>query len=342
MIETQKTGIKDGKDIFVYTFSNESGGRMKVTNYGGTIMSIEMPDTDGNPADVVLGFETPEEYFGDHPFFGATVGRYANRIAGGRFTVGGKDYSIPCNENGANLLHGGDNGFNRKVWDGAVGENKLTLTYHSPDGEEGFPAAVDVRIEMTLTDDNVVRLEYFAESDADTILSLTNHSYFNLRGQGEVGDHVLTIDAGEYTPVDENLIPTGEIAEVAGTPLDFTHPHLIGERIEDPFPQMKLCGGYDHNFVLWGEGFRRAARVEDPQSGRIMEVYTDKPGMQLYTANFVPEMEGKHGVQYGPRTAYCFETQLFPDSVHHDEFPSCILQKGKTYHDVTEYRFLTK
>ena len=231
---------------------------------------------------------------------------------------------------------------NRKVWDASAEENTLSLTYHSPDGEDGFPAAVDIRVEMTLTDDNTVRLEYFAEADADTVLSLTNHSYFNLRGEGDIGDHVLKIDAGEYTPVDENLIPTGEIAEVADTPLDFTHPHLIGERIEDPFPQLRLCGGYDHNFVLWGAGFRRAARVEDPQSGRIMEVYTDKPGMQLYTANFVPEMKGKNGVQYGPRTAYCFETQLFPDSMHHDEFPSCILKKGKTYHDVTEYRFSTK
>lgn len=342
MIEIQKTGIKDGKDIFVYTFSNEAGSRMKVTNYGATIMSIEMPDVDGNFTDVVLGFDAPEKYYGDHPFFGATVGRYANRIAGGHFTVGGKDYEIPCNENGVNLLHGGDNSLNRKVWEASAEGNTLNLFYHSSDGEDGFPAAVDIRVEMTLTEENAVRLEYFAEADADTVLSLTNHSYFNLRGEGEIGDHVLTIDASEFTPVDENLIPTGEIAEVLDTPLDFTHPHLIGERIEDPFPQMKLCGGYDHNFVLWGEGFRRAARVEDPQSGRVMEVYTDKPGMQLYTANFVPEMEGKNGVQYGPRTAYCFETQLFPDSMHHDEFPSCILEKGKTYHDVTEYRFFVK
>lgn len=342
MIETQKAGTKDGKDVFIYTFTNDAGAKMRATNYGATVMSIEMPDPQGNMADMVLGFDAPEDYYGDHPFFGATVGRYANRIAGGQFSINGKDYSIPCNENGKNLLHGGDDSFNRKVWEGSAEGDILKLTYHSPDGEDGFPAALDVRVEMALTEDNIVRLEYFAQADADTVLSLTNHSYFNLRGEGEIYDHILTINAGEYTPVDENLIPTGEIAEVAETPLDFTHPHLIGERIGDPFEQMTLCGGYDHNFVLWGEGFRCAARVEDPQSGRVMEVYTDKPGMQLYTANFVPEMTGKNGVKYGPRTGYCFETQLFPDSMHHDNFPSCVLKKAKTYHDVTEYRFFVK
>ncbi|MEG1753333.1 MAG: aldose epimerase family protein [Christensenella sp.] len=342
MIETQQVCTKDGKDVCVYTFTNDAHGIMSVTNYGATIMSVLMPDVNGNIADVVLGFSTPQEYFGEHPFFGATVGRVANRIAQGKFMVGGKEYSIPCNEKGVNLLHSGNDSFNRKVWEGTVHENTVHLTYHSPDGENGFPGAVDVRVEMTLTEENAVRLEYFAHSDADTLLSLTNHSYFNLRGEGEIYDHILSIGAGEYTPVDENLIPTGEIAEVAGTPLDFTHPHLIGERIEDECEQLKLCGGYDHNFVLWGMGFRAAARVEDPQSGRVMEVYTDEPGMQLYTANFVSEMEGKHGVKYGPRTAYCFETQLFPDSIHHDNFPSCVLHEGRTYHNVTEYRFFVK
>jgi len=338
MIEIKQTGTKDGKDVFTYSFANDAGGRMKVTNYGAVIMSIEMPDAKGRTDDVVLGYDMPEDYFKDEAYLGATVGRYANRIARGEFTVGGRDYKIPCNEGGAALLHGGAEGFSRKVWDGTVEGDTLKLTYHSPDGEGGFPAAVDVRVEMTLTGENTVRLEYFAQADADTVLSLTNHSYFNLRGGDNIEDHILTVNAGEYTPVDDKLIPTGELAEVADTPLDFTHPHLIGERIDDPF----LCGGYDHNYVLWGEGFRCAARVEDPQSGRVMEVYTDKPGMQLYTANALAETVGKNGAEYGPRTAYCFETQLFPDSMHHDRFPSCILKKGKTYHDVTEYRFYAK
>ena len=338
MIEIKQTGTKDGKDVFTYSFANDAGGRMKVTNYGAVIMSIEMPDAKGRTDDVVLGYDMPEDYFKDEAYLGATVGRYANRIARGEFTVGGRDYKIPCNEGGAALLHGGAEGFSRKVWDGTVEGDTLKLTYHSPDGEGGFPAAVDVRVEMTLTGENTVRLEYFAQAVADTVLSLTNHSYFNLRGGDNIEDHILTVNAGEYTPVDDKLIPTGELAEVADTPLDFTHPHLIGERIDDPF----LCGGYDHNYVLWGEGFRCAARVEDPQSGRVMEVYTDKPGMQLYTANALAETVGKNGAEYGPRTAYCFETQLFPDSMHHDRFPSCILKKGKTYHDVTEYRFYAK
>lgn len=338
MIQTRKTDTRDGRDVFVYTFTNDAGGKLTVTNYGATIMAIEMPDVRGTMDDVVLGFDTPEGYYGKHSYFGATIGRFANRIAGGEFTVGGKNYTIACNEKEINLIHGGPDSFNRKVWEGSAEGNTLKLSYHSPDGENGFPAAVDVRVEMTLTEDNAVRLEYFAQADADTILSLTNHSYFNLRGEGDIGDHILIINAGEYTPVDENKIPTGEFAEVLGTPLDFTHPHLIGERIDDPL----LCGGYDHNYVLWGEGFRCAARVEDPQSGRVMEVFTDKPGMQFYTANTLGEIVGKNGMVYGPRTAYCFETQLFPDSMHHDEFPSCLLEKGKTYHDVTEYRFYTR
>ena len=195
---------------------------------------------------------------------------------------------------------------------------------------------------MTFGADHVLRLAYHAQTDADTVLSLTNHSFFNLRGKGEVYDHILTIDADSYTPVNENLIPTGEVETVLGTPLDFSKPHRIGERIEEPFGQLQLCGGYDHNFVLRGSGFRKAARVCDPVSGREMEVWTDKPGVQLYTANFMEDVKGKNGAVYGPRSAYCFETQLYPDSMHHDNFPSCVLEKGKIYEDVTEYRFLLK
>ena len=340
MARKEKVCEKGGRDIFVFSIENARGARLKATNYGASVMSLEIPDAQGNREDMVLGFSTPQEYFGDHPFLGATVGRYANRIAGGRFVLDGKTIEIPCNENGVNLLHGGSHSFDRGIWTGETDKNTLVLFYDSPDGEDGFPGHVEVRMEITLTDDNTMRLAYAAHTDEATVLNLTNHSYFNIRGGGQVGEHIVQIDADYYTPVDKNLIPTGEIAPVAGTPLDFTSPHAIGKRIDADDIQMKRCGGYDHNFAVRGSGFRRAARVEDPQSGRIMEVYTDKPGMQFYTANNMPPIRGKNNALYTARSAYCFETQFYPDGMNHPEFPPCILRPGQEYRFATEYRFL--
>lgn len=340
MVGMQKVCEKDGRDIYTYQLENAQGALLTATNYGATIMALKIPDGQGKLTDVVLGFSTPQEYFGEHPYFGATIGRCTNRIAGGKFMLDGELVSIPCNENGVNLLHGGDNSFNRGIWSGEIDKNTLTLCYDSPDGEDGFPGKVDVRLEMTLTDENALRLVYTAHTDRTTLVNLTNHAYFNMQPYEGIEDHILCIDADYYTPVDKNLIPTGEIAPVASTPFDFTVPRALGQRIDEDNIQLKRGGGYDHNYVLRGSGFRRAARVQAPQSGLAMEVYTDKPGMQFYTAQNMPTMRGKNGALYKTRAAYCFEPQFYPDSVNHPDFPSCVLRPGEEYHYTTEYRFL--
>ena len=343
MATTERVCKKNGKEVYIYRIANKNGMRLKATNYGAAIMSLEIPDVHGMLQDVVLGFDTPQEYFAEQPFLGATIGRCANRIAGGSFAVGKEKYHIPRNENGINLLHSGTFGFHRAVWEGKTGEgDRLFFTYRSPDGEGGFPGAVDVCVTMSLTEENALRLEYGARSDADTVLNLTNHSYFNLDGGGRIEDHRLFMEADYYTPVDENLIPTGEVLKVENTPFDFRETHRIGGMINSKARQMKLCGGYDHNFVLRGRGLRRAARLEAPGSGLVMEVFTDRPGMQFYTANALAGVRGKRGKRYGARSACCFETQLYPDSVHHDHFPSCILGKNEICRSITEYRFFIK
>ncbi len=336
----------DGQKVDLYTLTNGHGVVAKITNYGGIVTELHVPDKNGQTADVVLGFDSLKGYLGSHPFFGALVGRYANRIAGGRFTLNGKDYTLARN-NGPNSLHGGLKGFDKKVWKAEAvtgGTPALRLTYHSPDGEEGYPGNLDATVTYTLTDDNGLRIDYEAKCDQPTPVNLTNHSYFNLAGQGSgtVLNQTIMIAADAYTPVDGTLIPTGKILPVKDTPFDLTQPTPIGERIN------AIGGtpsGFDHNYVLRqprGDDAHPAlaARVRDPQSGRVMEVLTTQPGVQFYTGNFLDgTVKGKGGAVYNKHAGFCLETQHFPDSVHHPNFPSVILRPGETYRQTTVYKF---
>ena len=343
--------LKDGTEVWLYTLANDSGMQAQISTYGGTIVSLWVPDRYGEAGDVVLGFETLAEYVDHSPYFGCVVGRYANRIARGRFTLDGVTYQLACND-GPNHLHGGEVGFDKRVWSSSTresdqGEPVLELSLISPDGDQGYPGTLRVRVSYTLTDANALRIDYEATTDAPTILNLTNHSYFNLSAgqQASVLDHELRLNADRYTPVDDTLIPTGELAPVAGTPLDFRSPRPIGARIEADHSQMQIAGGYDHNFVINGEAgtLRLAARVVDPTSGRVMTVRTTEPGVQLYSANFLPleGLPGKRGLTYGPRAALCLETQHFPDSPNKPHFPSVILRPGKKFCSTTIYAFGT-
>lgn len=342
---------KDGTPIDQYTLVNANGAMVKIINYGGIVTELWVPDKDGLLRDVVLGFDTLAEFEGPNdPYFGCIVGRYANRIAQGRFTIDGITYQLACNDAGGarpNMLHGGVKGFQDVVWKAIPMKTPegpaLRLKYLSHDGEEGFPGNLDVTVTYTLTNDNALKIEYVATTDKPTVVNLTNHAYFNLEGEGlgTILDHELMIAADNYTPVDNNLIPTGEIAPVAGTPLDFREPHKIGERIqafaEPPFK------GYDHNFVLnnqTGE-LALAARVKAPGSGIVMEVYTTQPGIQLYTGNWL-DLKGKGGKYYGQYAGFCLETQHYPDSPNHPNFPSTLLAPGEVYKQVTVYKFLVE
>jgi aldose 1-epimerase len=333
----------DGTPVSLYVLSN-GGLTVKVTNYGGIITEIHAPDRQGKTTDVVLGFDNLAQYLAGHPHFGAATGRFANRIAKGKFTLDGKEYTLAIN-NGPNALHGGKKGFDKVVWNaedvsGPAGP-AVKLTYLSPDGEEGYPGNLSVSITYTVTADAALRLDYAATTDKATPINLTNHSYFNLAGPaaGDIKAHELMLAADQYTPADDTLIPTGEIATVRGTPLDFTSPTPIGAR----FDQLKATPvGYDHNFVLRGGATSPplAARVRDPKSGRVMEVFTTEPGVQLYTANFLNgSITGKDGVVYRQYQGFCLETQHFPDSVHQPSFPSTILRPGERYTQTTIYKF---
>lgn len=312
---------------------------VSITNYGGIVTSIKVPDKNGNIENVVLGFDDLEKYKAGHPFFGAIAGRYANRIANGRFELNGEVYELSTND-GENHLHGGEEGFDKKLWDAEVNEdeNSVTLSYLSPDGEEGYPGNLEVYVTYTLTDDNELRIDYHATTDKPTVVNLTNHSYFNLSGDPSRGilDHLLTIQADRYTPVNEGLIPTGELQPVEGTPFDFTEPEYIGARIDSIPP------GYDHNFVLNnpGSGLRKIATVEHEESGRIMEVYTDQPGVQFYTGNFLDgSLMDRQGQPIEQYAALCLETQTFPDSPNKPDFPSPVLNPDETYETTTIYQF---
>jgi aldose 1-epimerase len=315
---------------------------VKITNYGGTVVSIPAPDRKKKIDDVVLGFDNLNDYLtkAKSAYYGALIGRYGNRLAKGTFTLDGKQYHIPTNDHG-NSLHGGNVGFNARVWDakdvsGAHGQ-ALELTYLSPDGEEGYPGNLTVTVRYTLTNKNELRIDYTATTDKDTVINLTNHSYFNLAGKGSKSllDHKLTLNADRYTPVDGTLIPTGAIDNVAGTPFDFRKATTIGAHINDDNEQLKLGKGYDHNFVLnhKGSALTLAAKVEEPVSGRVMEVLTTQPGVQFYTGNFLD------GNPFPYRSALCLETQHFPDSPNHPNFPSAELKPGQTFHSTTMYRF---
>ncbi|MGD0507757.1 MAG: aldose epimerase family protein [Terriglobales bacterium] len=348
-VERTKFGtLNDGTVVDMLTLKNSTGSLAKIITYGATLTELWVPDRAGKTADVVLGFDQLQGYMGTHAWIGATVGRVANRIAKGKFTLDGKQYSLEIN-NPPNTLHSGENSLHRVVWKAEPVPTphaaSVRFSYLSPDGDEGFPGNLSVTVTYTLTDDNELKLEYTAKTDKPTPVNLTNHSYFNLGGTpGALTDvlaDILLLNAATYTPVDATSIPTGEIVTVKGTPLDFTQPTAIGARIAeikgDP-------GGYDHNFVLGDPGkLKLAARVFDPGSGRQMEVWTTEPGIQFYTGNFLDgSIVGKRGVHYGKHSAFCLETQHFPDSVNHPDFPSVILKPSSVYRQETIYKFSTK
>jgi len=340
--QTEFGKLPDGTAIMAYTLKNAKGSLAKVITYGATLTELYVPDKSGKLGDVVLGFSDIQGYLGDHPFFGGTIGRYGNRIAKGHFTLNGKEYNLALN-NGPNSLHGGKIGFNRRVWKAEILPGMtaaaVRFTYVSKDGEENYPGNLNVSVTYTLTDTNELKLDYRAETDQDTPVNLTNHSYFALGGPGKtILDEVLYLNADEFTPVDATLIPTGEIKSVKGTPLDFTKPTAIGARINE----IKDIGGYDHNLVLNGKAgkLRLAARATDPATGRQMEVWTTEPGVQFYTSiGLNGSIVGKGGIAYPKFGALCLETQHYPDSPNHPNFPSAILHPGKPYESQTIYKF---
>jgi aldose 1-epimerase len=342
----------DGVAVDQYTLTNAAGATAKIITYGALLTELDVPDRDGKLGDVVLGFDNLKDYLAGHPYFGATVGRVANRIANAKFTLKGKEYKLAAN-NGAHSLHGGVKGFDKVVW---KAEPKMTpdgpsvqFRYISKDGEEGYPGTLTATVTYTLLNNNALRLKYMATTDKATPINLTNHSYFNLAGtkSGDILDHELMIAADKYTPSDDTLVPTGDIKPVKGTPFDFTKPHRIGERIGQlkGDPDKGNPGGYDLNYVLNNEGkeLALAARVSEPKTGRVMEVFTTEPGIQLYSGNFLDgKQKGRGGVEYKKHSGLCLETQHFPDAVHHDNFPSMILKPGETYRQTTIYKFSTK
>jgi aldose 1-epimerase len=342
-----------GEQIDLYSLSNKEGMEVSITNFGATIVTLRVPDRAGKPADVVLGFDTLEGYENGKSYFGATVGRYANRIGGATFSMDGRTYTLPKN-NGNNTLHGGIVGFNKKVWKAreisVKGGESLELSYLSGDGEEGFPGNLSVKIVFTLpADRNELKIDYSATTDKDTVLNLSNHSYFNLAGEGngDILDHVLTLHAKQVTPVDKTLIPTGELSDVAGTPMDFNTATPIGKRINDNYEQLVFGKGYDHNWVLARSGgatsLTIAAEASDPKSGRTLQVLSTEPGVQFYSGNFLDgSAKGKGGKAYGQRAAFCLETQHFPDSPNHPNFPSTLLKPGAVFRSETVFRFSAK
>jgi aldose 1-epimerase len=335
----------DGRPVELFTLTGPSGIVATVTNYGAKIVSLHVPDASGRMTDIVLGKSTIDDYLNDQePYFGAICGRTANRIADGRFTLDGKDYQLAVN-NGPNSLHGGLKGFNAVVWDARLTDAQtLELSYLSEDGEEGFPGNLQVRLIYRLTADNALSIAYHATTDRPTILNLTNHSYFNLSGEGDpcIGDHELLIAADTYLPTNEVAIPFGAPEAVAGTPFDFRTPHTVGARINDSHRQLVYGNGYDHNFIInrSGPGLVCAARVRSPKTGICMAVHTTEPGVQLYTGNYLDgSFIGKNGHRYPQRSALCLETQHYPDSIHHPEYPPVTLRPGAVFESQTVFGF---
>ncbi len=342
--------LPDGRTAFLYTLKNKNGMEVTITNYGGIVVSLMAPDSHGTLKDVVLGYDSLSSYVENNPYFGALIGRYGNRIGKGRFTLNGTEYILAVN-NGANHLHGGLVGFDKVLWDVSEIEGKpgqsLVLRYVSNDGEEGYPGTLSVRVVYALSDSNELKIDYEATTDKLTVVNLTHHSYFNLAGagNGDILGHELQVLADTYTPVDEGLIPTGELRAVKGTPFDFTTPTAIGARIGTDDEQLRRAGGYDHNWVLNkpAETFGLAARVADNTSGRVMEVWTTEPGLQFYSGNFLDGSNvGKGGISYKHRYGFCLETQHYPDSPNHPSFPTTVLNPGDMYTSSTVYRFLTR
>lgn len=341
-IEKKIIGDHNGKNIWLYTLSNTKGVTAKVMNYGGILTELHVPGREGQPADIVLGFNDLEGYLGEHPYFGALIGRYANRIAKGEFTLEGNKYTLARN-NGNNHLHGGLRGFDKVVWDilevTAEGEVGVMLKYTSGDGEEGYPGTLWVNVTYIVTNENELRIEYEAECSRPTPVNLTHHSYFNLKGagNGDILDHILEINARKFTVVNEELIPTGELRDVAETPFDFRNGKKIGRDIA------RVPGAYDHNFVLNDHGsLRKVAEVWEESSGRIMKVFTTEPGLQFYSGNFLDgSLTGKFDSVYYKHYGFCLEAQHYPDSPNNPEFPDVILEPGERYHQVTVYQFAT-
>ena len=343
-----KTG--DGQAVDLYTLSNPSGMKAKITNYGGIVTELHVPDKNGDNGDVVLGYDKLSSYIEASPYFGCITGRYANRIAKGRFTIDGNEYKLATN-NGDNHLHGGVAGLDKKVWAAkevkGIGRAGIEFSYLSPDGEEGYPGNLQCKVTYWLTVQNEIEIQYEATTDKSTHLNLTHHSYFNLAGagSGDILDHEVELFADKFVPTDATNIPLGELAPVKGTPFDFLTPHKIGARIGEKNQQLKVGLGYDHNWVInsTGKGLELAARVTEETSGRVMEVLTDQPGIQFYTGNFLDGSNvGKGGNVYEHRNAFCLETQKFPDSPNNPSYPSSLLEPGQTYRHVCIYRFSTK
>ena len=340
--------MPDGKSVELITLRNAHGTEAQILTYGGIVMSLKVPDKDGKFGDVVLGFDNLGSYLTNSPYFGALVGRYGNRIANGKFAIDGHTYTLAQN-NGANNLHAGPVGFDKVVWN--VVQQRATdkdasveLSYLSKDGDQGFPGNLKVTATYTVTEDNALRLDYTATTDKATVVNLTHHSYFNFAGSGDILNEEVVINADKFLPVDANLIPTGELRPVKGTPFDFTTPRKVGERINDNDEQLKLGGGYDHCWVLnkkSGE-LSFAASAYDAGTGRFMEVFSTEPGTQFYTGNFLDGLHGKNGQTYPRRTGFCFEPQHFPDSPNHPDFPGAVLRPGQTYKNTIIYRFSVK
>jgi aldose 1-epimerase len=345
-IEKSEFGkLPDGTVVDAYTLKNKHGLTAKVITYGALLTEMHVPDRNGRFGDITLGFDNLQQYLDGHPYFGATIGRYANRIARGRFTLDGRTYTLATND-GPNHLHGGLRGFDKVVWKaeiiGSEQGASVRFTYVSPDGEEGYPGTLTTTVIYTLTDDNVLRLDYTATTDKPTVVNVTNHAYWNLAERGSILDHILMLNADHYTPVDETLIPTGQIAPVRGTIMDFTKPQPIGSRIRQLTNNPQ---GYDHNYVLNSGGRRLAlaARVEEPQSGRVLEIHTTEPGIQFYSGNFLDgTLTGKGGVVYQQHHGFCLETDHFPDSPNQPKFPSVVLRPGETYTQTTLHKFSTR
>ncbi|MCY4014242.1 MAG: galactose mutarotase [Gammaproteobacteria bacterium] len=347
-LEAVQFGVVDGEPVNLFTLTNARGAEVRITEYGGIVVSIRVPDRDGRLGHVALGYDRLDDYVADNPFFGTITGRYANRIAGGRFELDGETWQLAQND-GENALHGGIRGFDKVVWNGvatASGDG-VAFTYVSPDGDEGYPGELTTTVTYTWTDDDALRIDYEARTDKPTVVNLTNHSYFNLAdgGAGTVLDHHLTVNAARYTPADNESIPTGEIVPVAATPFDFRSSQTLGARIANDHPQLRASGGYDVNFVLdeADADMILAAVVYAPTTGRVMDVLTDQPGVQLYTGN---HFDGRHvgigGVRHFRHSGLCLETQHFPDSPNQPGFPSTVLRPGETYSTTTVYRFRTQ
>lgn len=335
--------VRCGREAALYTLRNRRGMELAVTDFGAVLVALRVPDGTGRPVDVVLGYDSAAGYEAGGYFFGAIVGRCANRIGGAAFSLNGRDYHLARND-GGNSLHSGPDCYHLRFWDVVeTGECHITLALHSPDGDQGYPAAVDIRVTYTLTEENGVRIHYEAVPQGDTLINLTNHSYFNLNGHGggPITGHRLWLDAAHFTPADAASIPTGELLPVEGTPMDFRQEKAVGRDIGADYRPLVLGSGYDHNWCLVSDGtLRKFARLTGERSGITMEMYTDRPGVQVYTANFVAGEPGKDGAVYDRRHGICFETQCYPDAIHHDGFPSPVCRGGTVWRSTTEYRFV--